>query len=201
MTGCIVWFQLVFSKLLFLYFVPIWVPMAGLWSVIISNCGSGPGICPNICMLCLAANKPRNINKTKKNQCQVSEALSLLPVLVHLVKSFLVPHNLLCPKLCTAFLACAAIVDLVHLGQVWNVCSPAALQEAAESCLAAWVDANLGSFMIKKFHWTLHLGPALARFGKLPQRFAMKRKHRFICRFASSICNTLVVRKHCFKNA
>ena len=46
--------------------------------------------------------------------------------------------------------------------------------------------------MIKKFHWTLHLASALQRFKKLPACFAMERKHRFICKFASRICNTLV---------
>ena len=46
--------------------------------------------------------------------------------------------------------------------------------------------------MIKKFHWPLHLGPAFQRFKKLPACFAMERKHRFICRFASTICNTAV---------
>ena len=46
--------------------------------------------------------------------------------------------------------------------------------------------------MIKKFHWPLHVGPAFQRFKKLPACFAMERKHRFICRFASNICNTAV---------
>ena len=96
------------------------------------------------------------------------------------------------PNLQSFLTACADIVDLVHLGQTWGVCTPGALQQAAEICLASWVEANLQDHMIKKFHWTLHLGPALARFKKLPACFAMERKHRFICRFASNICNTAV---------
>ena len=83
-------------------------------------------------------------------------------------------------------------MDLVHLGQIWNACNPGALQQAAEMCSASWVDANLQEYMIKKFHWPLHLGPALQRFQKLPSCFAMERKHRFICRFASHVCNTAV---------
>lgn len=109
--------------------------------------------------------RAKKCQRNKKFQCQASQALSLLPVLVHLVKSFLVPHNLLCLKVCKAFKKCPTIVDLVHLGQVWDVCIPAALQEAAENCLAAWEDANLDSSMIKKNHWTLHG----ACFGKVWQ--------------------------------
>ena len=143
-------------------------------------------------MCCSAPSLQKKIEQNKKFQCQASEALGLLPVLVHLVKTFLLPNDLVCPQICKAFLACADIVDLVHLGQTWGVCTPGALQQAAEMCLASWVEANLQDHMIKKFHWTLHLGPALARFKKLPACFAMERKHRFICRFASNICNTAV---------
>ena len=132
----------------------------------------------------------KKCQQNKKFQCPASEALGLLPVLVHLVKSFLLPKELLCPKIGKAFLACADIVDLVHYGQLWNVCTPLALQKAAEDCLSAWVDANLEEYMIKKFHWTLHLAPALQRFQKLPACFAMERKHRFICKFASHLCKS-----------
>ena len=57
----------------------------------------------------------KKIEQNKKFQCQASEALGLLPVLVHLVKTFLLPNDLVCPQICKAFLACADIVDLVHL--------------------------------------------------------------------------------------
>ena len=134
----------------------------------------------------------KKYDTAKKIQGQASEALGMLPVLVHLVKSFLLPNELVCPRICKAFLACAHIVDLVHLGQIWNACNPGALQQAAEMCLQSWVDANLQEYMIKKFHWALHLGPAFQRFQKLPSCFAMERKHRFICKFASNVCNTAV---------
>ena len=89
----------------------------------------------------------------------------------------------------------AYLVDLLHLGQVWEVCTPAKLQAAAENCLQQWADASLTDWIIKKFHWTLYLGPALARFKKSPACFAMERKHHFVCRFANSIHNTQVYEK------
>ena len=45
--------------------------------------------------------------------------------------------------MCKAVLACAAIVVLVHLGQTWGVYTRGALQQAAEICLASWVEAKL----------------------------------------------------------
>lgn len=134
----------------------------------------------------------KKYQQNKKFGCQASEALTIVPILVHLVKTLLLPKGFLDPKLCEAFLACANLLDLVHLGQVWGICTPKALLDAAEQCLAKWIDAGLESLMIKKFHWTLHLASALQRFKKLPACFAMERKHRFICKFASRVCNTLV---------
>jgi hypothetical protein len=77
--------------------------------------------------------------KQQKIQCQACEALSLLPVLVCLVKSLLLPQGLLRPKICNAFLAAAVIVDLVHLGQVWDACSPPDLKQAAENCFIRYI--------------------------------------------------------------
>ena len=180
------------SKEMFMRFAQIWNQMAGMWFMLIWNCGDGPITCPST-LMCCSAPSLKKIEQNKKFQCQASEALGLLPVLVHLVKTFLLPNDLVCPQICKAFLACAENVDLVHLGQTWGVCTPEALQQAAEMCLASWMEANLQDHMIKKFHWTLHLGPALARFKKIPACFAMERKHCFICRFASNnICNTAV---------
>ena len=81
----------------------------------------------------------KKCQSNKKIQCQASEALSLLPVLVCLVKSLLLPQGLLCPKICNAFLAAAAIVDLVHLGQVWDACSPTDLKQTAENCFIRYI--------------------------------------------------------------
>ena len=134
----------------------------------------------------------KKYQKSKKFSCQASEALGLAPVLQYLVKSFLLPNGLLQESIGNAFLACIEILDLVHLGQIWGVCTAAALANAAERCLQAWTTAGLQNNMIKKFHWTLHLGPEFERFGKLPACFAMERKHRFICRFAASVCNTSI---------
>lgn len=44
----------------------------------------------------------KKCQSNKKIQCQASEALSLLPVLMCLVKSLLLPQGLLCPKICNA---------------------------------------------------------------------------------------------------
>lgn len=141
---------------------------------------------------------PKQTKKYQSNQkfqCQASEALALLPILTYFVKSFLLQKELLDKKVAHAFLTVASIVDLVHLGQVWQMCTPAMLHTAAETCLQAWADAGLTEWMIKKFHWVLHLGPAMARFKKLPACFAMERKHRFVCKFANAICNTSVYEK------
>ena len=108
----------------------------------------------------------KKYQQNKKFGCQASEALTIVPILVHWVKTLLLPKGFLDPKLCEAFLACANLLDLVHLGQVWGICTPKALLDAAEQCLAKWIDAGLESLMIKKFHWTLHLASALQRFKK-----------------------------------
>ena len=125
----------------------------------------------------------------QKFQCQASEALTLMPLLVYLVKSILQKQSMVPDHLCKAFLSVAWIVELVHLGQIWGNCTPELLQQASEHCLEIW-SAHFRPMMIKKFHWTLHLAGALQRFQKLPSCFAMERKHRFVCRFAASICNT-----------
>ena len=140
------------------------------------------------------AKHSKKCKEAKKFSCQASEALTLLPVLTYFVRTILQSKGL-CPDICEAFLKCAHVVELVHLGQVWGVCSPKLLQEAAENCLQSWVKAGLEDKMIKKIHWILHLASALQRHKKLPSCFSMERKHRFICKYASNICNTHVFEK------
>lgn len=105
--------------------------------------------------------------QNKKFQCQASEALGLLPVLVHLVKTFLLPNDLVCPQICKAFLACADIVDLVHLGQTWGVCTPGALQQAAEMCLASWVGSQPSRPYDKEIPLDFAFGACIGKIQKI----------------------------------
>ena len=109
----------------------------------------------------------KKIEQNKKFQCQASEALGLLPVLVHLVKTFLLPNDLVCPQICKAFLACADIVDLVHLGQTWGVCTPGALQQAAEMCLASWVGSQPSRPYDKEIPLDFAFGACIGKIQKI----------------------------------
>ena len=122
----------------------------------------------------------------KKFGCTASDILNVLPILQHFVTKILLPQNV-CVGACKAFLASAHLLDLLHNGQVWACCTAAAVQAAAEECLASYVDNGHKDWLIKKHHWILHFSKALTLHKKLPSCFAMERKHRYVVRFGAPV--------------
>ena len=90
----------------------------------------------------------------------------------------------------TAFIACCDVMDLtqaIPLGMV----TPEMLLTSIELFLAATTAANWEPYMIKEFHWVLHLADHLRKWGMLPACFTLERKHRMVKRYGTGVFNTI----------
>lgn len=125
--------------------------------------------------------------RKKKFVCSASEALGLYPIIAFFVN--LIPKKRgICVPQCDAFLAMCDVVELLQLVAM-GIVSPALLLAAVESALDLFVKANWKQYMIKKFHWLLHLADKLREYGFLPACWSLERKHRLPKRYAKGILN------------
>ena len=123
--------------------------------------------------------KAKASHKTNKNfRCSASEALGLYPLLrVLLCTTVFASNN--CQAECQAIFALADLLDLIQAvphGQV----TPAMIDNAAKCFLDACVAADWEEYMGPKFHWCLHMGSHLKRWGILPGCFVQERKHKLV---------------------
>lgn len=121
-------------------------------------------------------------------KAQASDLLSILPVLALFVHKVLIPSGI-CAAECQALLAIADVVDILIICQRTRV-NPASLGEAARIFLQRFTDIWGIGWMTPKFHWLLHLGPTLQKFGFLLNCFCLERKHRWPKRYATELTNT-----------
>lgn len=133
--------------------------------------------------------KVKSYLTAKKFKCQASEALCLYPMIAHFVHRVPLKRGLCIPQ-CKAFLAMADVVDLLQSIAV-GVVEPQQLLQAVEAALACFIAADWGQYMIKKFHWLLHLPDHLRRFKMLPACWCLERKHKLVNRYANPQYNTI----------
>ena len=111
--------------------------------------------------------KAKASHKTNKNfRCSASQALSLYPLLRVLLHTTVYASNH-CQAECKAMFALADFLDLIQAvphGQV----SPSMIDNAAQVFLDACVAAGWEEYMGPKFHWCVHMGSHLQRWGILP---------------------------------
>jgi hypothetical protein len=133
--------------------------------------------------------KVAGYKRKKKFVCSASEALALYPIVAYFVM-FIPKARGICVPQCDAFLAMCDVVDLLQ-GVALGIVSPALLLAAVENALELFVAAGWKHYMIKKFHWLLHLADKLREYdGCLPSCWSLERKHRLPKKYAKGIANT-----------
>jgi hypothetical protein len=135
------------------------------------------------------AKRMESYRKAKKFKCTASECLAIYPIISHFVQKIVIPKGICLPQ-CKAFLAMADVVDVLHSVAIGCV-TPELLLSSVETALSFFVAAGWSTFMIKKFHWLLHMSDHFSRYGMLPACWTLERKHKLINRYANPVCNTL----------
>lgn len=125
--------------------------------------------------------------KAYKLKCQASDILSFYTICRYYVQS-MGPRVSALEKECKAFVALSQVLDMLcSIGKQRIV--GAELDAAVEAALSAFVDANWSDYMIKKFHWLLHLGDTLEEMKQLVPCWCLERKHKQVTAVATKVTN------------
>ena len=120
-------------------------------------------------------------------KCQASDMLSLMPVINMCCLHVLVPLGCCMPAV-TAFMALAHLVQCLWCSGRSSL-TPATLDAMVEDFLSKYGTAFGFQWMTPKFHWMLHLGDHLSKFGFLVNCFCLERRHRVAKRYADELKN------------
>lgn len=131
--------------------------------------------------------KLKKYKQRKRFQCEASDALSILPIFVFWTQKVLLPSNL-ATATCNAFLAVVETIFLLSEGQQWGLVTRPLLLHAVEHCLELVHQCSWHA--IPKFHWPLHMGDQLSRWGKLPSCWTPERKNKILKKYAMPLKNT-----------
>ena len=117
-----------------------------------------------------------------------SQFVSLAPVFAKYLEDVVVPSGA-CPTEVASMLLLCDVVELLQHVQSGLV-RPHDLEQAILRHLRKHQEAYGFSLWIPKMHFTLHLAPALARHGLLPNTFVHERKHRMVKKVCNPRLNT-----------
>ena len=125
--------------------------------------------------------------QTAKMKCQASDILCIYTICRYYVQLFAsrVPQL---QKQVLAFLAICTVLDtLCSIGKIQVLGRD--LDQKVEVALNAFIEANWGHLMTKKFHWLLHMGDSLQELQQLLPCWCMERKHKQVTAVATKITN------------
>ena len=126
--------------------------------------------------------------KAKTIKLQMSEGLSLFPVLQHWVRQTVVPSG----SHAEATEAMLALLDFIELlyYQARVEVTPAELTAASTRFLRLAKQALGTEWMIPKAHFQLHFGKRLEGLGFLRSAIPLERKHKTLMQYADAIKDT-----------
>ena len=122
-------------------------------------------------------------------KCTASEGLSVLPVLANFFDAQRCRGTPTVQRHAEAFLLLSRVIELLE-STARKTIDPTTLQAAIEGHLTAYKALYGPGSMTPKFHWSLHFGDFLRRYGYLPACFMLERKHKTPKRYANQLTNT-----------
>lgn len=127
----------------------------------------------------------KEANTFKRN---ASEVLAILPILSLFAQNVFMRANQCC-KECQALVFVAELLELLQ-AIPHGFASPELIRGKVSQIQDKYEECGWGSYMHPKFHWLLHLGSHLSRWGLLISCWAHERKHRIVKRYSQDIQNT-----------
>ena len=121
-------------------------------------------------------------------RAQVSEGLSLYPLLTFWVESMLIPRGVAVPA-CRALASFANVADCCQVA-MRGECDHDRMRSSVHAFLAAFQAAFGLDEMIPKFHWMLHYAREMRLHGFLLSCFTHERKHKTVHRYATPTLQT-----------
>ena len=93
-----------------------------------------------------------------------------------------------CTNECRALIALSDLVDALQSASL-RLCTAHYMRKCVRAFLDACTSAGWDDFMIPKFHWLVHFGNHIERWGFAVACFVHERKHKCVKRYAEDICN------------
>ena len=123
-------------------------------------------------------------------KCTASEGLSVIPILAKFMYDLM--RKSTSPEVrghCACFMQLVQVIEMIQRTARVKV-DPSALERATGAYLSSYKLLYGEEFMVIKFHYAMHFGKLLRKFGFLPSCFVHERKHKLAKRFASQSFNT-----------